>query len=167
MSGYWKTCQWLDEIIGKVLKHYPVVSQKASLLGRVSFLSDGSYARRVRFESVVAASQQSPHNRSYTYQVCSQREKVHPGLHIPLVKGYVVQAKPPRDHLEGTDALLKCLLELDTDAWLRGQAPWHPSDTSVETPPSWREPLRGSSDHLERSGRPKSSNMKLGWRSPL
>nr|QDH88480.1 MAG: RNA-dependent RNA polymerase [Leviviridae sp.] len=166
-SGYWRTCQWLDGVLTEVLVHFPVVGPKSSLLGRVSFLSEGQFARRVRDESVATASLRLAHNRSHTYRVDTQREKVHPGLHIPLVRGYVVQAKPPRDHLEGTDALLKCLLELDAGTWLRGQAPWYPSDTVEENPLSWREPLLGSSEHLERCGRPKSSSMKLGWRSPL
>jgi hypothetical protein len=95
-------------------------------------------------------------------------ERTHPFLHSPLVKGYVVENKPPRDHLEGAGALLKCLLKLDTEASLRGQAPWlqtgtvaHQSDTLRDKPPEV------SSDHLERFGRPKSPSMKLRWSSPL
>jgi len=96
-----------------------------------------------------------------------ETQRTHPHLHSPLVKGYVVEAKPPRDNLDGTGALLKCLAELDTHVWLRGQAPWHASDTSVETDNLWDKPPRVAAKHLERSGRPKSSDMKLGWRSPL
>jgi len=170
MRGYWRTCQWLDSVLTGVLKHFPVVSLTAPVLGRVSFLAEGSYARRVRLANQVSASLQARDKRPYTYRVCSQSERVHPGLHIPLVRGYVVEAKPPRDHLEGTGALTKCLLGLDTDAWLRDSIPWHPSDVTPREStlnPKGREPLQGRSEHLERSGRPKSSSLKLGWRSPL
>lgn len=57
-------------------------------------------------------------------------------LHRPLVKGYVVSARIPRDPLEDTGALLKFFLK-------RG------------TMPSFAE------DHLERSGRPSVVNIKL------
>jgi len=143
MSGYWGTCEWLDDILRKLLRgNFPVVLPTSSVLGRVSFLGFTT-------------------------------EKMHPRLHSPLVKGYVVKAKPPSDKLEGAGALLKCLLKLDTDAWLRGKVPWHPSD--IDPYDSGLTALsRGDlgeiqvvSDHLERSGRPKSSSMKLGWRSPL
>jgi hypothetical protein len=94
-------------------------------------------------------------------------ERMHPYLHSPLVKGYSLEAKPPRDHLEGSGALLKCLLKLDTDAWLRDSIPWHPSGTlSTESIPRLKNP-EVTSDHLERYGRPKSISTKLGWRSPL
>jgi hypothetical protein len=135
--GYWKTCEYLDGMLRKLLRHYPVILETSSVLGRESVLG---------FET----------------------QRTHPYLHSPLVKGYVVQAKPPLDNLEGTGALLKCLLKLDTDAWLRDSIPWHPSDTS-----SNEDNLVGlldpqvSSNHLERYGRPKSSTLKLGWRSPL
>jgi len=143
LSGYWKTCEWLDDILRKLLRgNFPVVLPTSPVLGRVSFLG-------------------------------YQAEKAHPSLHSPLVKGYVVKAKPPSDKLEGAGALLKCLLKLDTDAWLRGKVPWHPSDIDpcdFSLTASSRGDLgeiQVVSDHLERSGRPKSSSMKLGWRSPL
>jgi len=143
MSGYWKTCEWLDDFLGKLLNgNFPVVLPSSSVLGRVSFLG-------------------------------YQTERLHPSLHSPLVKGYVVKAKPPSDKLEGAGALLKCLLKLDADAWLRGKVPWHPSDIdpceSSLTAFSRSDlgEIQVVSDHLERSGRPKSSSMKLGWRSPL
>jgi hypothetical protein len=137
-SGYWKTCSWLDDQIRDLLIHFPVVLPTAPVLGRVSYLG-------------------------------YETQRLHPRLHSPLVKGYAVEAKPPKDSLEGAGALLKCLLKLDTDAWLRDSIPWHPSDAStvntVDIP--WASPPMVTSDHLERSGRPKSSDMKLRWRSPL
>jgi hypothetical protein len=144
MSGYWKTCEWLDDICRKLLRNnFPVVLPSSSVLGRVSFLG---------FET----------------------QKVHPSLHSPLVRGYVVKAKPPKDSLEGAAALLKCLLKLDTDAFLRDSIPWRLPDNEDEDS-SLAAPLRSSlrvipevtSNHLEYSGRPKSFSMKLGWRSPL
>nr|QDH90430.1 MAG: RNA-dependent RNA polymerase [Leviviridae sp.] len=138
MSGYWKTARYLDGKLEKLLTWFPTIHPGSSVLGRVSLLD---------------------------YQV----DRMHPRLHSPLVKGYVVESKPPRDPLDGPDALLKCLLKLDTDTWLRGQVPWYPSDSSVpakEHEHPWDSPPMVSSEHLERSGRPKSSSMKLRWGSP-
>jgi len=143
LSGYWKTCAWLDDGCKKLLDgNFPVVLPSASVLGRVSFLG---------FET----------------------QRMHPRLHSPLVKGYVVKAKPPKDPLEGAGALLKCLLKLDSDASLRDSIPWRQPD--IEDTRNLAGPRLSSfgltpivaSDHLDRSGRPKSSSMKLGWRSPL
>jgi len=138
MSGYWKTVGWLDDMLRGGLVHFPVVLSSSSVLGRVSFLG-------------------------------YQAERLHPSLHSPLVRGYVVKAKPPRDHLEGAGALLKCLLKLDSDAWLRDSIPWRQSDHPDESPgtPLPVNSVEVKSDHLEYSGRPKSSSMKLGWGSPL
>nr|QDH90726.1 MAG: RNA-dependent RNA polymerase [Leviviridae sp.] len=139
MSGYWKTCRWLDGYLGLLLRHYPTVLPTSPVLGRVSFLGH-------------------------------ETQRTHPNLHSPLVKGYVVEAKPPRDSLDGAGALLKCLLKLDKSASLRDSIPWHSSDQNP-VPVMGRGNLgllpEVSSEHLERSGRPKSSSMKLGWRSPL
>lgn len=142
-SGYWRTVQWLDGVLEKLLTHFPTIQPTSRLLGRVSFLA---------FDE----------NNFVSHRLC-------PRLHTPLVRGYVPESKPPKDSLEGTGALLKCLLKLDADASLRGQAPWHPSDTLCEdvsplsTP--WLTPTV-SSNHLERYGRPKSSSMKLRWSPP-
>jgi len=139
MSGYWKTCGWLDDEIRKLLYHFPVVLPTSSVLGRVSFLG---------FET----------------------QRTHPSLHSPLVRGYVVEAKPPRDSLDGTGALLKCLLKLDSGAYTRAYKPWLRPDGLDMPLVRHRSRLlqpEVSCNHLERSGRPKSSRMKLGWRSPL
>jgi hypothetical protein len=37
-SGYWDTCQWLDDRIRKLLRHFPVVAPTSRVLGRHSFL---------------------------------------------------------------------------------------------------------------------------------
>ena len=57
--------------------------------------------------------------------------------HRPMVKAYVVSARPPVDPLDGYPALMKCFL--------------HNGD----------EPM--SLDHLERYGRPKRVDTKLRW----
>lgn len=59
-------------------------------------------------------------------------------LHHPLVKGYVLRSKPPKSNLDGSGALLKFFLK-------RGDLPVH------------------DVKHLERSGRPKRVDTKLGW----
>jgi len=70
----------------------------------------------------------------------TQRE--HPTLHSPLVKGYVVSSRIPRDNLDGPGALLKFFLK-------RGGQP------SVD------------GRHLERAGRPHAVDIKLRWCSPF
>jgi len=76
-----------------------------------------------------------------------QFQKLDPYTHSPLVKGFYVHAEPPPDPLEGSGALLKCLLRLRN---------WDAFDVaSVDD------------EHLERSGRPEHVNIKLGWRSPF
>jgi len=141
-SGYWQTVRWLDELLRDLLKHFPVVESTSPVLGRESVLS-------------------------------YQAERFHPSLHSPLVRGYVSEAKPPRDHLEGAGALLKCLHKLDTDDWLRSRVSCHPSSTLgsglSETNDRQLEglPPSGNTQHLERSGRPQSSGIKLRWGSPF
>lgn len=70
-----------------------------------------------------------------------KEERMCINLHRPLVKAYKVHAPSPPDLLEGEDALLKCLLK-------HGDEPF------------------ADSKHLERSGRPESFNIKLGWVPP-
>ncbi|DAD50584.1 TPA_asm: RNA-directed RNA polymerase [ssRNA phage Gephyllon.3_13] len=160
-SGYWQTVKWLDGQIEKVLTHFPTVQPTSSLLGRVSFLS------------YKAEAQWQPRSHAEAKDLLPKDRRLHPRLHIPLVKGYVVEAKPPRDLLGGTGALLKCLLKLDEGSSLRDSIPCSPDSTSLDgfrsVPRSSygeRSP-RVNENHLERSGRPKSSTLKLGWRSPL
>jgi len=85
-------------------------------------------------------------------------ETLHPFHHSPVAKGYYVVAKPPRDPLEGTGALLKCL----------SRYPWEGYGFTV---PSSKEPCVGianvDDEHLERSGRPEYVSIKLGRRSPF
>jgi hypothetical protein len=141
---YTETVEWLDNLLLGILKYFPYVGPDASVLGRVSY---------------------GP--------VINDRTRVHPFLHIPLIKGYSLQAKAPVDRLGDTGALLKCLLKLehcnpqgvfDSDVEL---VPCYNSGLSLHE--GWREnlldlPSKGQDvKHLERSGRPKRVSLKLGW----
>jgi hypothetical protein len=86
-----------------------------------------------------------------------QFQRLNPNYHSPLTKGYYVVAKSPRDPLEGTGALLKCLLRYP---WVGfGIKPNRTSWTAVDG--------NVDAEHLERSGRPEHVDIKLGWRSPF
>jgi len=71
-----------------------------------------------------------------------ETQKMCEHLHSPLVKGYVVSSRLPKDPLDGPDALLKCFLK-------RGRQP------SVDR------------NHLERAGRPRRVDIKPRWASPF
>lgn len=73
-----------------------------------------------------------------------ENDRTHPTLHSPLVRGYCVRAKPPISKLDGVGALLKFFLQ---------------KEGSFEPNPD--------PDHLERSGRPQSTDIKLRWASPF
>jgi hypothetical protein len=135
LAGFWKTCAWLDTQIEPLLKgRYPVCSPtiawsgsdnqlataKSNLLGRASFL------------------------RSRPYEVwldVRSGEKMHKRYDYPLVKGWYVSSRIPKDSLDGPGALMKWYLK-------RGEEPF-------------QDPR-----HLERAGRPLAVDIKLGWRSP-
>jgi hypothetical protein len=63
-------------------------------------------------------------------------------LHAPLVKGYVISSRLPSDPLDGPGALLKGFLK-------RGDMPI------------------ADREHLERSGRPRSVDIKARWAQPF
>jgi hypothetical protein len=86
-----------------------------------------------------------------------QFQRLHPDYHSPLTKGYYVVAKSPRDPLEGTGALLKCLLRYP---WSGFGFPKPVQRTVVDV-------ASVDDEHLERSGRPEHVSIKLGWRSPF
>ena len=152
-----RTIELLDNRLWKLLKYFPVVGPDSSLLGRVCTGTglDNHVPNRSRRD---------------------------PSLQIPLVKGWFVQGKPPSDPLEGSGALLKCLLRLesrfptgvvrvDTDL-LPCYEPSPSFDSrelknSLDRRTSLRMPSVSQDEkHLERSGRPKHVSIKLGWRSP-
>jgi hypothetical protein len=86
--------------------------------------------------------------------------KLDPNTQGPMTKGYIKRAEIPSDPLDGTGALLKCLVPTERiTRW--GLTP---------LPPVRRLPVDGSTvadEHLERSGRPKRVSIKLGWSSPF
>jgi hypothetical protein len=84
-----------------------------------------------------------------------ETQKLDKHLHSPLVKGYKVSAVLPKRSLDGTGALLKCLLMLE-----RREKDFTP-DQDVYGMPTV------DSRHLERSGRPLAVNIKLGEGSSL
>lgn len=143
-AGFSSAVEWLDSQLGAMLKHYPEVGPDSPVLGRETCGS--------------------------TYQV----DRMHPTLHSPQVRGYVVHGKPPADKLEGPGALLKCLLKLEQ------LSPAEPGEFIQEVPgyrsglarinkyePSVLDPSGSDKDHLERSGRPKRVGIKLGWYPPF
>jgi len=91
-----------------------------------------------------------------------QAERMHPGFHSPLVKGYFVEARPPSDILDGPGAMLKCLLLLEARTRAENSdSSKGKNGSSVGGSPSV------NTKHLERFGRPKHVSIKLGWKSPF
>jgi len=102
-----------------------------------------------------------------------QAERMHPSLHSPQVRGYVVEAKAPSDELGDAGALLKCLLKMESGGQYKGwsshtpQIPCYRTVEDHENDPSpWAPPMGQDEMHLKRSGRPKHVSIKLGWWSP-
>jgi len=103
-------------------------------------------------------------------------ERTHPSRHSPLVRGYVLTAKPPRDNLEGAGALTKCLLRAGNPLGADGfnnPTPWLEPGASVGGPfgivhdaTLWASLPQSDDEHLERSGRPQRVDIKLRWSSP-
>jgi hypothetical protein len=98
-----------------------------------------------------------------------QSERMHPSLFSPQVQGYVVQAKAPSDPLDGTGALLKCLLKLEHRIpsgvlyrMVRDVAGYVPGTARTEPSP-WPPTMGQDERHLERSGRPRRVSIKSGW----
>jgi hypothetical protein len=110
-----------------------------------------------------------------------ETQRMHPSLHSPQVRGYVMKAKAPSDKLGGTGALLKCLLKLESqnpkgvvESYLNlascsasGTDPTDDGSSSVLGSSSWVPPMSQDEQHLERSGRPKVVSLKPGWWSPI
>nr|UJQ85654.1 MAG: hypothetical protein 3 [Leviviridae sp.] len=127
-AGLWKTADWMDTYIGKLLKEYPNVAPSSPLLGRQSALG-------------------------YQFQ------KLDKETHGPLTKGYFVSSRAPEDKLQGPGALLKCLLRNQPSLAGFGIDGRH-SHSDYVLP-------NVDNEHLERYGRPKHVDIKLGWRSPF
>lgn len=86
-----------------------------------------------------------------------ETQRIDEHTHSPLVKGYVLSAKSPRDPLDGVAALHKCLLR---STWQEEVSRGSQSRLSHLDPPV-AEP------HLERAGRPHAVGIKLRWSPPF
>jgi hypothetical protein len=143
-AGYWRTVRWLDMKLGKLLK------------GAYPYvLPTSPVLGRVSFLGY-------------------QTDRMHPSLHSPQVRGYVVRAKAPSDELGDTGALLKCLLGLEYRSTLRGAeshlslVPCYESGLARlnHEPSPWSPTVGQDERHLERSGRPRRVSIMPGWWSP-
>lgn len=126
MSGCWQAVRWLDDYIRGVIRYFPTVEPTSQVLGRFSFL--GYETEKLNTDT----------------------------LHRPLVRGYVVSARLPRDPLEGPGALLKFHIRN--------------GGRSERQSPSWVDVLYPNvtdADHLERAGRPVAVNIKLRNATPF
>lgn len=98
-----------------------------------------------------------------------QVDGMHPQLHRPFVKGYVVKVKIPESKCSGIGALLKCFLSSERTNPSFPGAPsggiWEQRDEFV------RSLTRGlptsDSKHLERLGRAENVSIKLGRSCPF
>lgn len=106
------TAARLDDLLEGILGYFPWVTENSPVLGRV--------------------------HESGLYQV----DKMHPDYQSPLVKGWVVRAKSPKNRLDGSRALFKCLVE------------------TVGNPDV-------PDDHLIRSGRPAGVSINLRMAPPF
>jgi hypothetical protein len=87
-----------------------------------------------------------------------ESRKLHTHLHSPLVKGYVVSTRIPRDPLEGAGALLKCFHRSNALDESANEITSHRLSHLDATP---------DVEHLERAGRPHAVNIKLRWSSAV
>jgi len=86
-------------------------------------------------------------------------------LHRPLVKGYVVKSDIPVSKLDDLDALLKCFVLAEHAN--PSEREEHDSIAAGKLRRDLTGLLPGTGDeHLERSGRPRVVDIKLGWHTP-
>jgi hypothetical protein len=105
---------------------------------KTAALLDNTIERAIKHFPVVAETSPVVGRHSF---LGYQTEKMHPQLHSPLVRGYVVKVRLPENPLDGEPALLKWFLKRGCD------------------------PL--DQDHLKRSGRPLAVRIKLVVASPF
>lgn len=75
-------------------------------------------------------------------------EKIHERLHSPRVRAWVMRTPLPDNSVDGVAALSKVLFY-----------------SASQDPDRDHDPM--SKDHLQRSGRPKSAALQLGWKVPF
>jgi len=126
-AGLWQTAAWLDDYLRKLLSG--------------------------RFPNVAPTSSVLGRESALGYQF----DRLHPGLHSPLVKGYYVKAHLPVDKLDGEGALLKCLSR-EAEVWPYS---WQDHPISVISVAS------ADAEHLERTGRPLRVDIRQGTKPPF
>jgi len=92
-----------------------------------------------------------------------ETQRICPDLHRPLVKGWTLQPRIPRSHLEGSGALLKVLLLAEHQnrkilANSTHESEWRALFANLPT---------GGEDHLEHTGRPRTVDTKTRWGQPF
>lgn len=131
---------------------------KAGLWRSARYLDD-LLERLIPFPTV---SETSPVLGKHTFLEIDLPEKMCPDLHHPLVKGMVVRPVIPVSKLDDWQALHKCLtlLEVRNSSALEDvlfKVPFESFSKDLVGLPASRV------EHLERSGRPKRVDAKLGW----
>ena len=113
-------------------------------------LLDGWIRKLIRHFPVVLPS--SPVQGRHSF-LGYETQRMDANLHTPLVKGYVIKAQIPKNSLDGSGALLKYLIRKarEDESYVPNQGGGLPSV---------------GEDHLERSGRPQSVDIKLRWNKP-
>lgn len=92
-------------------------------------------------------------------------ERTEPRLHVPQVKGYVGVGVIPTSRLNDVYALHKFFLQREEYTHSSESMGEYHFFAEMAQELSYLDPLVVK-DHLERSGRPKSVNLRLGWNTP-
>lgn len=90
--GLWGACQWMDDYMKTVLKHYPHVQENSPVIGRFTFLDALGVGNEWRLSRTT---------------------------HAPVVKGYRVRAVIPESPLDDWAALHKFFLKRGEDPYER------------------------------------------------
>lgn len=129
-------------------RHVPEIISTVSLRNQMYFAGywetarflDEWLERLIPFPTVLPESPALGRHSHLGYET----QRMCPQLHRPLVRAYKVRATLPPSKLDGRGALLKYFL------------------THSETDEKSEQPV-ADRNHLERAGRPKAVNIKLGW----
>jgi len=111
-AGYWKTANFVADQLRRVFGELPTVPHSSKAMGLHSFTG-----------------------------VDTSVTKWDPHLHLPLIKAFTLESRPPKSNISGHSALLKCF-RFD-----------------------WSDPV--DHEHLLRSGRPKTQFVRRRWVSSV
>jgi hypothetical protein len=137
-AGYWKTCAYLDVLIERIVKHYPIVEDTSVIIGRTSFLGYQSQRTHPTLHSPLVKG--------------VVRESRPPASKLDgsgaLLKFHLRKVLDVQDVAIYPDCLpsVDGLCSLDVRAL---------------------EPLFEDPKHLERAGRPRSANLRSRWAQPF